>query len=138
MDARGEQTTPVVSTLDGGLTPHARIANPFPDGIQLPVGSSQGIATNLGRGVGYFSNEVQTGNSIRWNLDIQHEQPGNSVVEVGYIYNHGVHMQINRPLNFVPAQFMSASLTRDQATIGRITSQANLARSTQLALRLVW
>ncbi|MEK7996974.1 MAG: hypothetical protein AAB403_24495 [Planctomycetota bacterium] len=52
------QSTPIVASLDGLLTPHATLAIPFPDGILQPVGSALGLATNLGRGVGFFSNQA--------------------------------------------------------------------------------
>ena len=115
------QSTPIVSTLDGNLTPYATLSNPFPDGIQRPQGSAQGIATNLGRNVAYFSTNVKNGNSLRWNFDLQHQLPGNAVVEVGYIYNHAVHLGVNRQLDFVPAQYLSTSPVRDQAAIDRLT-----------------
>ncbi len=117
--------TPLVSTLDGNLTPHGTLANPFPDGILRPQGSAEGLATNLGRGIGFFSNDVQNGYSLRWNFSVQHELPGKTVFEAGYIYNHGVRMELNRPLNFVPAQYLSTSPTRDQPLIDRVT--ANVA-----------
>ena len=39
------QTTPLVATNDGYLTPAATLANPFPNGIQRPSGSSLGLST---------------------------------------------------------------------------------------------
>ncbi len=115
------QSTPIVSTLDGGLTPYAALANPFPDGIQQPQGSAQGTATNLGRAVAFFSKDVKTGNSIRWDFDVQRQLPFNTVVEAGYIYNHALHLGVNRQLDFVPAQYLSTLPVRDQATIDRLT-----------------
>lgn len=116
------QNTPIVRSLDGDLTPYATLANPFPDGLLQPVGSSQGTATNLGRGVGYFSYNVRNGYSLRWNFNVQRQLPGNAVFEAGYVYNHGVKMDLSRQLDFVPARYLSASPTRDQATIDRLSA----------------
>ncbi len=49
------QSTQLVSTLNGFLTPAATLANPFPNGIPGPTGSSLGLATFLGRGVSYYN-----------------------------------------------------------------------------------
>ncbi len=119
------QSTPIVATLDGYLTPRATLANPFPDGILQPVGASLGPATNLGRGIGFFSGDVQNGYSLRWTFSIQRELPGNAVAEVGYIYNHGVRQDNTRQLSFVPARYLSTSLLRDPTTINLLT--ANVA-----------
>ena len=40
--------TPMVTTLDGGLTPADTLANPFPNGLIQPTGSSLGLRTLLG------------------------------------------------------------------------------------------
>ena len=119
------QSTPVVATLDGNLTPYARLSNPFPDGIQHPQGSALGVATFLGRGIGYFTNDVKNPYSLRWNFDVQRQLPHNSVVEVGYIYNHSVHQTLNRNIDFVPAQYLSTAPIRDQPTIDRVTANVN-------------
>src|SRR5262249_7453287 len=88
-------------------------------------GAALGLATNLGRGIGYFTNDVRNGYSLRWNLSVQRELPGNAIVEAGYIYNHGVHLDLTRQLDFIPAQFLSAKLTRDQATIDRLSANVS-------------
>ena len=119
------QQTALVSTLDGGLTPYSTLVNPFPDGIQLPVGASQGLATYLGKGVGYTSTHLKSGYSYRWNLDVQHQFAHNVVVEVGYEGNHGVHLGLNRNLAVVPAQYLSTAPIRDQATIDFLTANLN-------------
>ena len=111
------QSTPVVATLDGNLTPNATMANPFPDGIQRPQGSALGAATFLGRGIGYFTGDVKNPYSVRWNFDVQRQLPHDAVMEVGYIYNHSVRQTLNRNIDFVPAQYLSTSPAHDQATI---------------------
>ena len=42
-------STPIVPSLDNGLTFRANLTNPFPDGVQDPVGDALGADTFLGR-----------------------------------------------------------------------------------------
>lgn len=46
-------TTPLVSSADGGLTPLVSLANAFPGRLNQPIGSTQGLATNLGQAVSF-------------------------------------------------------------------------------------
>ena len=124
------QSTSVVASLDSFLTPHATLANPFPDGIQRPTGSSLGLATFLGKDVTFFNTRVANPYSVRWDLSVQRELPGAMVLEVGYIANHAVHLGLGSTarntgdfqLNYVPGQYLSRSPVRDQSTIDRLTA----------------
>jgi len=116
------QTTALTPTLNGFLTPAATLANPFPNGIERPTGSSLGLATFLGRSVQYFNDAPLNPYSIRWNFDIQHEIARDTVIQAGYVYNHSVHLGVDRPFNGVPAQYLSSSPTRDQPVIDRMTA----------------
>jgi len=86
------QSSSVVASLDSFLTPNATLANPFPDGIQRPTGSSLGLATFLGKDVTFFNTNVLNPYSMRWELSVQRELPGATVLEVAYIGNHAVHL----------------------------------------------
>jgi hypothetical protein len=110
-------STPLVSTLDGGLTPYATLGNPFPGGLMQATGSSAGLATLLGQGISFLNPNLPNGYSARWNLNVQRELPGNMVLEVGYIGNHAVRLPMSESLNAIPAQYLSKSLFRDQPTI---------------------
>jgi hypothetical protein len=116
------QQTSLVSSLDGNLTPYATLANPFPDGIQLPVGSAQGLGTYLGKSIGYTSYHLKTGYSYRWNFDVQRQFARDILVEIGYEGNHGVHLGLNRSLAVLPGQYLSKSPFRDQTTIDFLTA----------------
>jgi hypothetical protein len=131
------QGTELVASLDGFLTPAATWANPFPNGIQQPPGASQGLLTFLGRDVNFFNPNPAQSYSTRWTLSIQRELSRNFVVEAGYMGNTAKNMEVNRQLNVTPAQYLSTSATRDQATINNLTAQvtnpiAGLAPGTAL------
>src|SRR5262249_23103028 len=117
--------TVLVSSLDGNLTPYATLANPFPDGIQVPGPTAQGLSTYLGKSVGYTSYHLKTGYSYRWNFDVQRQFTHDIVVEIGYEGNHGVHLPLSRSLAVVPAQYLSTLPVRDQPAIDSLT--ANVA-----------
>jgi len=112
----------MIVTTDSNLTPKATLANPFPDGFQQPTGSSLGIATNLGKSFSYFNPGIHNPYSIRWELGMQRELPGGTVLELAYIGNHAVHLLLNRNMDAVPAQYLSTSPVRDQATIDYLSA----------------
>ena len=103
------QTTQSPVTLNNYLSPNATLANPFPNGLLPPPGSSQGLATNLGGAITYFAPQVRNGYAERWNLGIQHQFPGNYLVEVVYIGNHGVRLPINYSPNYIYPQFLTTA-----------------------------
>ncbi|HWR49528.1 MAG TPA: carboxypeptidase regulatory-like domain-containing protein [Bryobacteraceae bacterium] len=119
------QTTQFVPTNDGYLTPNATLTNPFPGGLLEPAGASQGLNTYLGQGITFFNPAVAQPYTGRWTLTVQQQLATDLVVELAYIGSHSLHLPVNESLNFVPAQFLSTSLVRDQATIDRLT--ANVA-----------
>ncbi len=116
------QSTAMIVTTDSNLTPKATLANPFPDGFQQPTGSSLGIATNLGKSFSYFNPGIHNPYSIRWELGLQREMPGGTVLELAYIGNHAVHLLLNRNMDALPAKYLSTSPVRDQATIDYLSA----------------
>jgi len=85
-------STPVFS-LDSNATLYARLANPYPDGMLLPPGRSQGDWTLIGLGVG---TTVPSWNRnpeyYSWNFSIQREIGWQSLVEVNYTGSRGAHL----------------------------------------------
>ena len=124
------QSTSFVPTLNSYLTPYATLANPFPDGIQKPTGSSLGLSTFLGKDITFFNPHVKNPYSIRWEMGVQRTLPYGTVLEVAYVGNHAVHLQAgstpggssSRQLNYIPSQYLSTSANRDQATIDRLSA----------------
>ncbi len=116
------QSTSVVPTLNSYLTPYATLSNPFPDGFQRPTGSSLGLATYLGKGISYFNPTIRNAYSYRWELDVQRELPGDAVFEAAYVGNHAVHLQFNRSMAYLPAQYLSTLPYRDQPTIDYLSA----------------
>ena len=78
-----------------GLTPAVYLSNPFPTGLNLPVGSSQGLLTAIGSS---FETPMKGDNAVpyeeMWNLDIQRELPGGVLIDIAYVGTHGVHLNL--------------------------------------------
>jgi len=119
------QATTLVPTLDNGLTFRGTLSNPFPDGVREPPGASLGPNTFLGRTLTrHFANiDARSPQSMRFVLSMQRELPGQWVVEATYVGNRGYDQPVEIDLNAVPAQYLSTSPIRDDATINFLTQQ---------------
>ena len=109
-----QTTVPTPSTAIGNL---ATLSNPFPNGFLAPSGSSKGPGTFLGNNITFFNPNIINPYTVRWELSVQHQLPGQMVLEVAYIGSHTMHEPINTNINFIPRQYLSTSLTRDNNTI---------------------
>ncbi|MBI4903106.1 MAG: TonB-dependent receptor [Acidobacteria bacterium] len=106
--------TPMVTSLDGNLTPRDRLSNPFPNGLIQPTGSSLGALTGVGTAVSGQLRNVARGYTEQWNLTLQHQPWNNWLFEAAWVGNHGVRLFADgRNLNFL--------------------SDANFARGAELA-----
>ena len=117
------QATNLIPSNDNGQTFRANLANPFPDGIEPAPGSSQGLRTFLGRGISFFRDNRKIGYQQRWSLSVQRSLPWRSLIDVQYVGNRGTALEVSTNLNNVPAQYLSTSPVRDQATIDFLTAQ---------------
>lgn len=76
-----------------GLTPSVYLSNPFPNGLNSPVGNSQGLVTGIGSS---FENPVTGDNKVgytqNWNLDLQRQLPYGILVAASYVGTHGVQL----------------------------------------------
>ena len=117
------QTTTYVASNDNFLTPATTLSNPFPGGIKQPVGSSLGLATFAGQTVQFIDPQVSDPYSVRWNFGFEHAITPNTMLEVTYMGNHGVHLPVYvTQFNGIPAQYLSTLGTRDQANISALTA----------------
>jgi hypothetical protein len=103
----------MVVSLDGRV-PVTFLDNPFPNGFNLPTGTSLGASTRLGLGVGGGDGGVfpdtRSPYIQQWNLNIQRELPGNIVFEAAYIGSKGTRLLAGESgLNYnqLPASFLS-------------------------------
>ena len=113
--------TPLVGTTDNGLTSVGTLANPFPTGVLTPAGASLGLSVLLGQNISFRPRDLNNTQAQRWSFGVQRELPGNWVVELQYVGNHGYDGAVGTNIfNTVPRQFLSTSPFRDQAQTDRI------------------
>jgi hypothetical protein len=82
-------------SLDSNKTRYlpASLGNPYPDGMLLPPGRSQGDATFIGLGAGTIvPSNNRNPEYYSWNLSIQRELPMQSVLEINYTGSRGTHL----------------------------------------------
>jgi hypothetical protein len=116
--------TALTPSTDNGQTFRATLANPFPDGLLEPVGSSLGLMTNVGLGVSFpYVGEVHNPSTHRWSLGLQRELPWQMLIEATYVGSHSEHLPVLRQLNPVPQQYLSTSPVRDDATNNSLSQQ---------------
>ena len=106
-------TSPSASLSNAGLIPITRpnctgaacgmLSNPFPDGVLLPPGSSQGLLTNVGQGVSYIWNGRTVPFLHSFSSGIQYELPFRSVIEVSYSGSRSRQLPTSKSLNSVTA-----------------------------------
>ena len=64
--------------------PITTLDNPFPGGIQQPVGSSLGLLTGVGGNVSYVDQDKGAPVVHQYSADIQRELPGEMAITIGY------------------------------------------------------
>jgi hypothetical protein len=111
----GNEGFSAVTTYTGspnGLTPSVYLSNPFPNGINQPVGSSQGLLTGIGSS---FENPLQGDNKVgyteNYDLDIERQLPFNLLVDVAYVGSHGVHLNKSGENDWNANQLTPATLS---------------------------
>ncbi len=111
--------SPAIWTTDGNATLVNRLSNPFPNGILLPPGSSQGDDTLLGFGASTIVRDNNRNPEYHsWNLSIQRELPLQSVLELNYTGSRGTHL-------FMPITTLSP-LNPQYWTLGRTALNAQV------------
>ena len=114
------QTTQMVVTNNSYLTPAATLSNPFPNGIQPPT--QPGLGTFLGQSIVFINPNIRNPYSIRWNLGVERQLSGDTVLQIVYIGNHSVHLPITTQLNGIPQQYLATGWARNQNVINTLSS----------------
>lgn len=117
------QPTNFIASNDNGLHYVASLSNPFPNGIEVPMGAAGGLNTFLGRGVTFFNDHQLNPYMQRWSFSLQQEFPWRVLMEASYVGNRGTKIASSHELNPVPRQYLSTSPTRDDATNEFLTTQ---------------
>jgi Carboxypeptidase regulatory-like domain/TonB dependent receptor len=99
--------SPIIGSLDGGVTRYASLSNPFPSGLLYPQGRKYGKLNLWGLGAdSHFDSVFRNAEVYQWNLSLQRELPGSILVEAAYSGSHSVHLpfQFSQNRNFIPTR----------------------------------
>lgn len=116
------RTTSIQPTIDNGVTFIASLEDPFPNGLDQPLGAAGGLETNLGQGISFFAQERKLPYTQKWSITLQQQLPQSFVVEGSYVGNRGTRLPITRHINNTPAEYLSTKPTRDDATNNYLTA----------------
>ncbi|MBS1824383.1 MAG: TonB-dependent receptor [Acidobacteria bacterium] len=101
-------TTPLVASLDNGITPFRTLADPYPDGLVAPTRNSLGSSTFLGQAPAVWDSHPILGENYQWNFDLQRQLPWNLVADVSYAGSRGIHLAFrNREMNALDPQYLA-------------------------------
>lgn len=117
------QSTPIQASLDNGVTYVATFANPFPNGLIAPPGTSAGLLTNIGQAISFFNPNMTQAYAQRWSLGFQYELPLGFVLDSAYVANRGTRLAVTRNYNATPNRYLSTLATRDQTVINSLSQQ---------------
>jgi hypothetical protein len=100
-------TTPYIATNDAGASIATTLNNPFPNGLQAPVGSGAGLLAQIGEGLTIFDHHRVNPYNQQWQLSIQRELPARILVEVAYVGVHALKLLESYNLNEKPDQYLA-------------------------------
>ncbi len=116
-DAGFSRPTSIITSTDN-LTPAVTLSDPFPvslypTGLLLPIGSTLGLATNLGQGVAAQYLDRVLPYSKQVSFGVQRELPFGWLVDVAYSANFTSKLPVGVGLNSIPRDTQN-SLPVDQ------------------------
>ncbi len=99
--------TDMIASTDNNLTPAANLSDPFPlslfpAGLLQPIGSSQGLSTNLGLGIGAQLLDRPLPRSHQFSFGFQRTLPFGWLLDASYVGNITRNLPLSANLNFIP------------------------------------
>src|SRR5216684_5915249 len=107
-------TTQPLASNDGFNTPLIHLANPFPNGLTAPAGTSNGDATGLGIGLTIFDRDAKSTYIQQFSFDVQRELPGNVAFSVAYVGSRSYRVMLGTPnlnINQLEPKYLSLGTT---------------------------
>lgn len=119
-------STSYIPSQDGAFhTPPTNIwTTAFPSGLTAPTGSTLGADTFVGKSISFLAPQQRAGYSERWQFQIQHQITPNDLVQVSYLGNRAIRIQVTDfYLNAIPQQYRQT--TAQQKLLNSNTAVAN-------------
>ncbi|HEU5340815.1 TonB-dependent receptor [Edaphobacter sp.] len=86
-------------------TPLNTIDNPFPTGVLLPTGSSQGLSSAIGQGVSFYDPHHVQPKSTQYSVSVQQGFGNGMALQVAYVGARPTQLEVNHNINIVPTQY---------------------------------
>ena len=101
------QQTPYIASADGinystGLTGPYSLANPFPNGLVNPQGSSLGLYTDLGNAVNFDGKQHVIPRTYEYSFGLQRMMPWQVRIDASYVGSLTVHYPVTYNMDYVP------------------------------------
>lgn len=108
-DGFSTNTDWVATVGGGGILPANPVSNPFPQGLNQPIGASQGLLTEVGQSVNAFQRYHPTPYVQSYSVDFQYMVGRGSVIEVGYtgVQGRKLLMGVSRNINQLNPTYLS-------------------------------
>ena len=98
-NADGFSFTTAMATSTPGFQPANFLSNPYPNGLVMPPGNSQGLLTRVGDGVTFSDPNRVVPYVYQFSGGFQYELPGNLVVDASYVGSRSRRIQVGSALN---------------------------------------
>lgn len=81
-----------VASFDNDQTPANSLDNPFPAGLQKPVGNSAGLLTGLGNAVTTYDQNLHAPRVQQFSVGVEQELPGKIALDASYIGSRAINL----------------------------------------------
>jgi hypothetical protein len=113
-------STPWVGSLDS-VTPLNLLRNPFPSGYAYPAGSSQGLLSAIGTGLGGgWPQALRCPYNQQWNLSLQGSLTTNTLLQVAYVGNKGTRLIESQNMNELFPSVLAQGVTNPNSLLGLV------------------
>ena len=113
---------------DRTVLPGIGLANPFPDGLVQPTGSSLGLKTELGNSITIPYQDRLLPYTQQWQISFQRELPGQLLAEVAYVGTHALKVYENLNWNEQPDALRSDTSTIANPFLGVFPATSTLGK----------
>lgn len=93
-----QAATAYVASLDNGLTPstYFNTGTPYPNGIVVPAGNTQGLLSGIGNSIEYDQRERKIPIVQQYSFGFQGELPWQIIWDLEYVGSHAYHLRSGR------------------------------------------
>lgn len=100
-------STALVASLDENRTPRSgALVNPFPGGVNRPIGAGRGLNTFLGSNFNWFNPEARLPRVHQFSFGVQRRFTSSASLDVSYVGSRTRHLHTSLPLNIPSDEFI--------------------------------